>query len=274
VKPTVPTAVEDWKRYLRAWGIPEHILAAAPESPWSYPVDLFAARAAWARRRAPSPSDRRALDALSEGGSLLDVGSGAGAASLALVPPAGAVIAVDASEDMLAAFAEQAGQADVASHTVVGTWPEVAGSVEPADVVVCHHVLYNVQDLAPFVEAMTGHAARRVVVEITAEHPRAWMNDLWMRFHGLPRPDGPTADVAETALRELGVSPRREDWVLPRLGTSTRGEAVAAARRRLCLTADRDPEVADALGDRLWEVDGRWSIGPPRQPLTTLWWEP
>jgi hypothetical protein len=53
-----------------------------------------------------------------------------------------------------------------------------------------------------------------------------------------------------------------------------RAAAVALARRRLCLPADRDEEVAEALGDRLWEADGRWSAAPRTRRLTTLWWEP
>jgi len=272
-------AVEAWGAALRSWAIPEEILRAAPESPWAYPVGVFRTRAEASRAGAassspsPSPSIRRAAEALPEGGSVLDVGSGSGAASLALVPPAGFVTAVDPMEDMLASFTDLATAAGVGFSTVQGSWPHAAGEVEPADVVVCAHVLYNVQDLRPFVEAMAERARRRVVVEITRDHPRAWMNDLWMTFWGLARPERPTADDAQAALRELGVRPRREDCILPRLGHETREESVAAARRRLCLTAGRDPEVARALGGRLWEVDGKWGLGPAEQRAATLWWD-
>ena len=34
--------------------------------------------------------------------------------------------------------------------TTEGTWPTVAEPPPVADVVVCHHVAYNVSDLAPF----------------------------------------------------------------------------------------------------------------------------
>jgi hypothetical protein len=44
-----------------------------------------------------------------------------------------------------------------------------------------------------------------VVVEITGRHPQAWMNDLWLRFHGIVRPEGPRAEDAVAALKELGV---------------------------------------------------------------------
>jgi len=275
------SAIERWGAALRDWAIPEEILRAAPESPWTYPVQVFRGRAEAAAAGPtatgpPSPSVRRALEALPEdgSGSVLDVGSGSGAASLALVPRVGFITAVDPMEDMLASFAELATVAGVRHATVRGAWPDAAPEVDPADVAVCAHVLYNVQDLAPFVQAMTEGARRRVVVEVTREHPRAWMNDLWERFWDLERPDRPTADDLEAALRELGLDAGREDWVLPRLGHETRDASVAAARRRLCLTPDRDSEVAEALGDCLWESAGRWGIGPPEQRAVTLWWDP
>lgn len=267
------SAVELWGAALRDWAIPDEILHDAPESPWTYPVQVFRGRAEAARVDPATPTASRGREALPGGGSVLDIGSGAGAASLALVPPAGIVTAVDPMDDMLASFRELAAAAGVEHRAVLGRWPDVAADVEPADVVVCAHVLYNVQDLQPFVEALTARARRRVVVEITREHPRAWMNDLWMRFWGLERPARPTADDAEAALRELGLSPGREDWILPRLGHEGRAESIAAARRRLCLTEDRDAEVAEALGDRLWEQEGRWGIGPPQQGAVTLWWD-
>src|SRR3954453_16192011 len=98
------TAAEAWAEALAAWAIPEEILAAAPESPWGFPVALFAPP----HEPADTPSRQLALAALGAGGSVLDVGCGGGAASMALVPPAGPITGVDSSERMLATFAEEA----------------------------------------------------------------------------------------------------------------------------------------------------------------------
>jgi SAM-dependent methyltransferase len=270
------TALERWATLLAAWAIPEEILAQAPESPWGFPVEPFRARAERSAREAGgSASARRALEALPAGGSVLDVGAGAGAASLALVPPAGFVTALDPSEQMLSAFEELATAAAVEHRSVRGSWPDDAAVAGTADVVVCHHVVYNAPDLAGFARALGDGARRRVVIEMTAAHPRAWMNDLWMRFWSLERPDGPTADDAEAVLGEAGIDVQREDWLLPRVGVGPREAAVASARRMLCLTPDRDDEVAEALGDRLWsDSDRRWFIGKRDQPVATLWWDP
>src|SRR6185295_12314164 len=126
------------------WAIPPEILGAAPESPWFCPPGLFTKAAEESLTVPPTPSRRRALEALPAGGSVLDVGAGAGAASLPLCPPAVAVAAVDQNPEMLSAFAGLAARQGIDHTEVEGLWPDVAGRVGPVDVVVCHHVLYNV----------------------------------------------------------------------------------------------------------------------------------
>jgi hypothetical protein len=163
----------------------------------------------------------------------------------------------------------------VRAEVVEGGWPVVADQVPETDIVVCHHVLYNVPDLAPFVHALDAHARRRVVIEITASHPLTWMSGLWRRFHGLERPDRPTATDALEGLGELGIDARREDELRTPLsgGFEHRKDAIALARRRLCLPAERDAEIAEALGDLLLEQEGLWSAGPAEQSIATLWWD-
>jgi SAM-dependent methyltransferase len=266
-------ALARWREQLEDWAIPEEILAAAPESPWGCPVGLFRSRARRAGSRPATPSNREAARFLPAGGTVLDVGAGGGAASLPLAGVAGRLVAVDESPAMVAAFLAAAEAAGVAAEGVEGRWPEVAGRVAPADVVVCHHVLYNVADLAPFADALTGHARRRVVAELTDRHPLVGLGPLWRRFHGLERPTGPGADDAVAALEALGLRVARQDWESQdRFGFDDLDELVAFTRRRLCLPADRDPEVAAALLDEgTRRVDGVWVSGQPRR-VTTLSW--
>jgi SAM-dependent methyltransferase len=266
-------ALARWREQLDGWAIPEEILAAAPESPWAFPVGLFRSRARRAGSRPATPSNREAARHLPAGGSVLDVGAGGGAASLPLAGLAGRLVAVDESPEMVAAFLAAAEAAGVPASGVEGRWPEAAGRVAPADVVVCHHVLYNVADLAPFADALTGHARRRVVAELTERHPLAGLAPLWRRFHDLDRPTGPGANDAVAALEALGLQVARQDWESrDRFGFDDFDELVAFTRRRLCLPAERDPEVAAALleeGTR--QVDGVWVSGQPRR-VTTLSW--
>jgi SAM-dependent methyltransferase len=266
-------ALDRWREQLEDWAIPPEILAAAPESPWGFPVGLFRSRARRAGSRPVTPSNLEAARHLPPGGSVLDVGAGGGAASLPLAGEAGRLVAVDESPEMVASFLAAAEAAGVPAEGVEGRWPEVAGRVGPADVVVCHHVLYNVADLAPFAAALTGHARRRVVAELTDRHPLAGLAPLWRRFHDLERPDGPGAGDAVAALAELGLEVDRRDWEnQDRFGFDDFDELVAFTRRRLCLAAGRDPEVAEALLEQgTHQVDGVWVSGQPRR-VTTLSW--
>ena len=262
---------------MEAWAIPLRLIDAAPETPYGFPAELFRERAGRALARSETPTTQRASEALPEGGTILDVGVGGGATSLPLAGRIGRVTGVDAQEDMLAAFEASARSAAVDADTVSGRWPDVEGSAPITDVVLCGHVAYNVADLVPFVDALSAHARRRVVMELTDRHPLAWMNDLWMRFHGLRRPDGPTDGDAVAVLRQMGLEVNR-DTRDPRDdpaggGFERREDAVAHVRRRLCLGSSRDGDVADAPGDRLHEIAGLWSAGPRERTVVTLWWD-
>jgi SAM-dependent methyltransferase len=252
-----------WGEQLSGWGVPEDILARAPESPWTFDVALFA-RIADEADRAQGPSTARAREVLPDGGSVLDVGCGAGAGCLPLVPPAGHLIGVDPSTEMLSAFAERAEAVGATHEEVVGSWPEVAGHVPAADVVVSHHVLYGVAELGPFVTALAEHARRRVVVEITEGHPLAWMAPYWREVHGLERPHGPTSDDAAAAIGELGIDVRVEHSERPSRSGRDLEEVVPFLRRRLCLPAQRDAELAVLVG----------RFGRPEvRRVATLWWD-
>jgi hypothetical protein len=139
-------------------------------------------------------------------------------------------------------------------------------------VAVAGHVLYNVSDLEPFVRALLGVARSGVVLESTERHPLHWMNDLWLRFHDVRRPEGPTVHDALDALAEMGVGPSLDHWEAPARpgGFRRREDAVALIRRRLCLPRERDEEIVAALGSRLRMAEGLWTAGPDDQALATI----
>lgn len=258
------TAADKWAEALAEWAIPDEILASAPEPPWGFPVEVFAEGARQALSGGLTPTHLRVAEALPGAGVLLDVGSGAGAASLPVAPPAGRVVAVDQDREMLDAFAALAA-GRVPADLVEGPWPDVSPDVGQVDVAVCANVAYNASRLAPFIAALTSVARHRVVLELSAVHPQAALGPLWQRFWGLSRPSRPTAEDAEAVIREVtGAVPGREDWVgrRPLLGEDG-PERVARARRRLCLAPSLDGEVAAALEE----------LVPPVPPLmVTLWW--
>ncbi|HVV10004.1 class I SAM-dependent methyltransferase [Amycolatopsis sp.] len=255
------SALDRWAEQLAGWAIPEHILEAAPESPFALPRNVFVRRADRQLGGPRTPTHHAVLAGLDGGGTLLDIGAGAGAASLPCAEAITHVTSVDTN--LLPEFADRAESLGLPHRTVDGHWPQAAEQVGSVDVAVCANVLYNVADLAPFVRALHERTRRRIVVEINAAHPMTGMNPLWQRFHDLRRPDGPTADDAVAALRELGVQPEIVRWQKKAVPTPF-PELVETTRKRLCLGADRSAEVAGALR----------GTTPGIRHMTTLVWSP
>jgi SAM-dependent methyltransferase len=271
----VTSALQHWQDQLATWAIPPEILSAVRESPWALPAQVFARRTDRYLAEPVGASYARATEALGTPGTVLDIGAGAGAASLPLADRTTALTAVDTSEEMLGELTARAARLGVPAATVAGRWPDVADEVPPADLVVCHHVFYNVPDLAEFALALHRHARRRVVVELTQSHPLSVLNPLWLRLHGLRRPTGPTAADAVAVLREAGLRPRRETW--RRAVGSEYGsfdELVDATMRRLCLPAERRAEAAAALRDLGVDPAHPMDLGSAGRELVTIWWEP
>lgn len=265
--PQRPSAAERWATELAAWVIDPQLLAAAPESPYLLPPGQFRPADRGAYDTGPDPARERALQALPAGGTVLDVGCGAGAAGLALAPPAGLVTGVDEQADMLEAFRAEAAARGVAARPVRGRWPELAERVGRADVVVSHHVLYNVADLVPFVRALDSHARHRVVLEITDRHPWAGVGPLWQRAHHQPRPDGPTAQLAGQVIAEDGIDVRVEH--VTRAGhPQPWAERVASMRRRLCLPVTDEAQVEAWMRELGMDREGT------ERAVAVLWWEP
>ena len=253
---------DEWRAALRLSEVPQSIRDNAPEPEVSLEPERFRWKPEEDAKQPVRPSRRRALEALPEGGSVLDVGVGGGASSLGLVPKVGLIVGVDPLAGMLESFEASAVVAGVATRTVLGTWPEVAGEVEAAVVAVCHHDVYRVTEIEDFVTAMTERARRRVVVELSAHSPLAALNPLWKIIHGIDRPDFEVADMVEAVLVSMGLEVQRDDIVLPPRVQEVTPQLVAFSRRRLYVGPERDPEIGQFLRTR--EVK--------EHRVAALWW--
>ena len=267
--------LDGWRRDLASWAIPEEITAAVAESPWVLPRQVFARRADRLRAAPAGPSFQHAWAVLDPPGSVLDVGSGAGAACLPLLPRATHLTAVDTDAGMLERLSERVAPSPVGFDAVLGGWPDVAPLAGVADVVTCHNVLYNVPGVAPFVTALTAAGRRIVVTEMTAEHPLVSLNALWLRFHGLRRPTGPTAADLLRILDAMGLRPEHEAWRRPGgRDYADFAELVDVTRRRLCLPAERTGEVAEALVESGADPEHPVDLGTSGREVVTIWWHP
>ena len=149
---------------------------------------------------------------------------------------------------MLVNFTQAATRLGVSVSTTEGNWLEIETSVPPADLVISHHVAYNVSDIGGYITSLTTHAARQVIVELPDKHPTSPMSPLWKHFWDLDRPTEPSADLFAEIVRARGYSPTLERFSrAPRKPQLDNDAYIAFVRTRLCLSPDRDSEVADAL---------------------------
>src|SRR5260221_9665868 len=118
--------LDRWRDDLAAWAIPEHITAAVTESPWVLPTQVFARRADQLSAKPAGASFERAWAALEPPGSVLDIGSGAGAASLPLAPPTTQPTAVGSTPPMLYLLCERAVARPPPVLCWNRIWPQVA----------------------------------------------------------------------------------------------------------------------------------------------------
>jgi SAM-dependent methyltransferase len=251
---------QKWKSDLEAWSIPKEIIDKAPESPWIHPPSLF---------QIPklidlTPSHQKAFEALPADGSILDIGCGGGIAAFAMGKKAGLVIGVDHQVEMLEMFSENAKERHMDSKVYEGFWPEIESKVEVADVAVAHHVVYNVQEIVPFIKAMNSHARKRVVIEMPQHHPLSNLSEAWKFFWKLDRPNNPTPQDLMNVLTELGINAHLLLWEGQLRQERNMDDAVRFTRIRLCLPASRDPEVREFL-----EHHPASEI----RPLATIWWD-
>jgi SAM-dependent methyltransferase len=269
----IPVLLQRWRSDLAAWAIPAHITAAVADSPWVLPRAVFARRADRLAAAPSGPSFERAWAALDPPGSVLDVGSGAGAASLPLLPRCTGLTAVDSQPGMLDLLAKRAETAGMHPRLVTGPWPDVAAEAGQADVVTCHHVAYNVPEVGPFVAALSAAARRIVVMELTATHPLVSLNPLWLRFHGLVRPAGPTADDFFAILQAMGIPALAERWQRPGgPDYESFDELTDVTRRRLCLPPERSAEVSRALEESGFAPAQLADPGSSGREVVTIWW--
>jgi SAM-dependent methyltransferase len=254
------SAVEKWAQALSEWAIPKEILEAASENPWIHPPALY---------QVPEHIDMTfshacAVEALPIGGSVLDVGCGGGIAAFAVTPPATRVIGVDHQSEMLEMFAVNASSRAVSAEVFAGFWPLIAEQVPKADIVVSHHVAYNVADIVPFLQALNSHAKNRVVIEIPTHHPLTHMSAAWKYFWNLDRPTSPSAMDLVEVLKEIGIRAHWNIWPGPLRESADIDQESEFLRIRLCLPPERLGEVKDFLRDH---------PVPPQRELATIWWD-
>jgi SAM-dependent methyltransferase len=269
-------AREAWRRHLESWALPDALLEGVEESPYGWDAHVFERiRALDAESGRDSPTVALVDDILGGGGSVLDIGAGAGRLSIPLALRGHRVTAVERDEDLARALGAGAERERVEVTRIVGSWPQVAGNAHLHDVTLSAHVVYDVTAIGPFVEAMQKTARRAVAIEMTARHPWTGLSRYYRALHGIERPSRPTVDDFAAVVEEVvGVTPERRWWVeTPSLRFADVQELLAFYRRRLLVPPERSLEAAALLEPDVHRLDDRWLIlGAAEREVVALWW--
>lgn len=266
-------AASHWRRQLEAWVIPQHLLDAAPESPYGWPTSLWRRRAAVALASdRQTPTTETVARLAGPAGTILDIGAGTGRASLPLARAGHPVTAVEPNPTMLDGLRDTS--AGLPVTVIDGRWPESANLVAPHKVAMSAHVVFDVADIGPFLAAMSDRASVGVVIEMTDRHPWVHLGPYYQALHGLDRPPGPSWEDLVNVVREVvGVEPNVEHWQRPTdLWFESMDEILEFHGRRLLIGSDRWAELEHLLEpDILTGPDGL-QVGTEGRSLVTIWW--
>lgn len=267
-------AREAWRQALESWALPEALLSGVDDSPYAWPAHMYE-RMQRSDSGVASPVLSVVEDHLGDGGSVLDVGAGAGRLAIPLAARGYRVTAVERDEGMARTLEAESGRSGTDITRIIGSWPQVAGNAGRHDVVLSGHVVYDVPAIGPFIEAMNRAARRAVVIEMTPRHPWAGLKKYYRAIHGIDRPTRPTVDDFTRVVEEVvGVVPETRWWTVAQaFRFADVPELLEFYRRRLLVPPARSLEAASILEPDIHQLDDGWLVlGEPEREVVGVWW--
>ena len=265
-------AIETWGEMVRVeHAQSDRMRGVRPADTWTQFAAQFKAD--------PHRADDRTVEAirlrLLPGETLLDIGAGGGRLALPLALTCGAVTAVEPSPSMCGVLRETAAEYSIENVSIVeSSWLDA--DVEPADVALCSHVVYVIEDIGAFVRKMDRHARRLAMAVVFEASPLSQVYGLWERVHGETRHALPSLPHFLPVLDELGIQPQvtELDPQPPRTFSSIQ-EAREAVARWLYITPETDAmtRLEHALQEALREENGAWQLegARPSRPNIVSW---
>jgi 2-polyprenyl-3-methyl-5-hydroxy-6-metoxy-1,4-benzoquinol methylase len=203
------TALEAWKARVGAHH--EQSLRIQKQAAWApdesgrYVASMFVGDP----HRTDDPVLNRLLRAVSPATRVLDVGGGAGRYALPLALACKEVIVVEPDPGMVRTLREQMAAHRAENITVVEEkWQDA--HLQPADVVLCAHVIYDVVAIEEFVRWLTAHAREQVLLVANMPWRAQALSAFWPRVHGEERIILPSVPELLPLLWELDVFPNLE----------------------------------------------------------------
>jgi ubiquinone/menaquinone biosynthesis C-methylase UbiE len=200
------SAIDSWKHQVETHHAQSEAVQAKAQ--WSS-GDFWKPYARYFRqdpRRVNDPVIDKITSKISSTSTVLDVGGGAGRIALPLALKASHVTVAEPSESMIEQLQEEAKQSGITNISVVqSNWEDA--KAEPADVVICAHVLYGVADAEHFIRKLAEHAKQEVMILCFMKAPISRLSPFWLPVHGEERIDMPGLSELMPLLWEMGIYP-------------------------------------------------------------------
>jgi SAM-dependent methyltransferase len=273
LRPSAAAALEEWARRVRENREQVDRFREVPDE-----SDFYSSLAPMFQAD-PRRTDEPVLELLrglaQPGERWLDIGAGAGRYALPIALRVGQVIALDASEGMLAAL-----QASMAQHgvpnisTVHSRWP--TAEPIPVDVALICHVGYDIESIGPFLAAMEASASRLCLAVLFERRPTAAYDALWPELHGEPRATLPALSefLVLQAARERSFEVRLVER--PPVSFAQAEQALQFARRQTWVQpgGQKDAQLQRLVAERLSERDGRFAFDWSSGRVALVSWAP
>ena len=292
--PAPPPDADEARRTLRpteaealaAWRALQHAAAeqgermreqAPPADEWGAMADIFAP----GRDAYPAP-ELPLLEALARPDDhWLEVGAGAGRLAIPLARRVRRMSALDRSPGMTARLREEAAASGLDNFEVLPAtgWPPpgVPGDAAPiVDVALTASVLFFIEEIGAFLDALEGHARRLCVVVLMDRMPGTPLEPLWSGLY-----DEPPAELP--ALREflavLGARGRTFDLRAtqpPPPPSLSLDEVIDSNRHRYFVSRGtaREGRMRELLAERYAGADGLVALPLPFSQTAVVSWAP
>lgn len=268
------SAIEYWKKRVEA----HHAQSLKAQGPQEQPADFWKGLTSQFTNdphRTDDPVLNKLLMGVTSNMTVLDVGGGAGRFALPLALHCEHITVVEPSESMVAALRAGAKEAGIENLSIVqNEWQDA--SVDPADTVLCAHVLYGTAEIEPFLRKLDSHARERVKIVSFMDSPMSQVSPLWEAIHNEQRINLPALPEMLNVLWEMDIYPDVE-----MVGTAdirsvpNRDDAVKMLRKFLYVKPDTemDARLQELLDEHLEETPTGLVIkgSRPRRQALVSW---